>query len=147
MQLCTYTLVCSCIRMQQYSAVESLVLLIQIICIFQPTSRITNLQHHLLLEIALMYFCISSKCNSVFVKHGNTREVLHLTKHKMTLHMRILPFTIVNSQENTFTELFSFVCNYKAIYPLLRRIREKILILYLGKHSVCGLYKVFPIHL
>jgi len=94
-----------------------------------------------------MYFCISSKCNSVFVKHGNTREVLHLTKHKMTLHMRILPFTIVNSQENTFTELFSFVCNYKAIYPLLRRIREKILILYLGKHSVCGLYKVFPIHL
>jgi hypothetical protein len=106
--------------MQQYSAVESLVLLIQIMCIFQPSSRIANLWHHLLLEIALFYFCVSSKCNSVFVKHGNTREVLHVTEHKMTLHIRQLPFTIVNSQENTFTERFSFVCNYKAIYPLFR---------------------------
>jgi len=63
-------------------------------CIIQPTSRITNLWNHLLLEIALFYFCISSKCNSVFVKHGNTCEVMHLTEHKMTLHKKQLPFTI-----------------------------------------------------
>jgi hypothetical protein len=98
--------------MQQYSAVESLVLLNQIMCIFQPTSRITNLWHHLLLETAVFYFCVSSKCNSTFVKHGNTCEVLHVTEHQMTLHIRQLSFKIVNSQENTFTELFSFVCNF-----------------------------------
>jgi hypothetical protein len=39
------------------------------------------------------------------------------------------------------------VCNYKAIYPLFRWIREKILIWYLGKHSVCGHYNIFPKHL
>lgn len=76
-------------------AAESKVLLIQIVRLFQPTSRITNLWHHLLLKIAFFYFCFSSKCNSVFVKHGNTREVLHLNEYKMTLHMRQLPFTIV----------------------------------------------------
>lgn len=134
--------------MQQYSAVESLVLLNQIMYIIQPTSKITNLWHHLLLEIALFYFCVISKCNSVFVKHGNTREVLHLTEHKMTSHMRQLPFTIVKILRKTPLQ------NSLALCAIRRQSThfsdesgEKILILYLGKHSVCGHYKAFPKHL
>jgi len=119
-------------------------------CIIQPTSRVTNLWYHLLLEIALFYFCVSSKCNSVFVKHGNTREVLHLTEHKMTLHMRHLPSTIVKI-------LWKIPLKNSLALCVIRRQSthfsdesgEKILIFYFGRHSVClcGHYKVFPKHL
>jgi hypothetical protein len=131
--------------MQQYSAVESLVLLIQIMCILQPTSRITNLWHHLLLEIALFYFCVTSKCNSVFAKHGNTREVMRLTEHKMTLHMRKLPCTIAKILIKTSLHNSLALC---AITRQSTHFSDESgkKSSYLGKHSVCGHYKVFPKH-